>query len=107
MTLIPRYTLAAAVTALACTMALAQQAGPRETRAMMPQNTLAQDQPRLRVGQRIDPQQLHRISRPGLYGMSQAPKGSKYGVFDGRLIRFDARTLKVQSIIREIDHILD
>lgn len=61
----------------------------------------------LRVGTAVDMASLHRISRPGLYGMSQSPQGSSYGILGGRLIRYDPETLRVQSIIREVDEILD
>lgn len=69
---------------------------------------MAADQDRgLRVGTRLDPAKLHQVKRPGLYGISQSPKGSAYGVVKGRLIRFDPDSLQVQSIIREVDQILD
>ncbi|MFT4012936.1 MAG: hypothetical protein QM682_05925 [Paracoccus sp. (in: a-proteobacteria)] len=61
----------------------------------------------IRVGQTLDPRALHRISRPGLYGLSQSPRGSAYGISQGRLIRYDPASLKVISIIRQVDQILD
>ncbi|WP_142662449.1 hypothetical protein [Paracoccus laeviglucosivorans] len=69
---------------------------------------VAVNQPeRPQVGERISPENLHRISRPGLYGISKSPDGSDYGVLEGRLIRYDPHTMQVQSIIREVDQILD
>lgn len=59
------------------------------------------------VGQPVDGGQLHRVSRPGLYGMSQPPAGSAYGIVDDRLIRFDPESGHVLSIIRQVDRILD
>lgn len=60
-----------------------------------------------RVGEAIDPDQLHRVQRPGLYGVSDSPDGSRYGILDGRLIRYDPGKLRVQSVIREVDEIVD
>lgn len=59
------------------------------------------------VGQSVDGGQLHRVSRPGLYGMSQPPAGSAYGIVDDRLIRFDPESGRILSIIRQVDRILD
>lgn len=59
------------------------------------------------VGARIDPARLHRVTRPGLYGVGHSPPGSSYGVIGGRLIRYDPDSLRVQSIIREIEAVLD
>lgn len=59
------------------------------------------------VGQMIGDSSLHRVTRPGLYGMSQAPSGSAYGIVNDRLIRFDPATGRLLSIIRQVDRILD
>jgi len=88
-------------------MALAQHMGGEDGQTFLAQDASAHPARKLRVGQHIDAEQLHRISRPGLYGISRPPAGSEYGVIDGRLVRYDAETLQVQSIIREVDHILD
>ncbi|UXU74889.1 MULTISPECIES: hypothetical protein [unclassified Paracoccus (in: a-proteobacteria)] len=61
----------------------------------------------LRIGERLDAQRLHKVTRPGLYGMSHPPPGSRYGIIDGRLIRYDPESETVLSIIRQIDRILD
>lgn len=61
----------------------------------------------LRVGSRIDESRLHVVSRPGLYGIGIAPRGSKYGIVDHRLVRFDPRTLQILSVIRIVDAIRD
>ncbi|MFO1139910.1 MAG: hypothetical protein U1E41_12640 [Paracoccus sp. (in: a-proteobacteria)] len=61
----------------------------------------------VRVGQSVQADKLHRITRPGLYGMSEPPGGSAYGVVDGRLIRYDPKDGRVLSIIRQVDEILD
>lgn len=65
------------------------------------------DGAKLRVGARIDPTRLHPVTRPGLYGVGQSPPGSSYGIIAGRLIRYDPDSLRIQSIIREIEAVLD
>lgn len=60
-----------------------------------------------KVGRTVDGNRLHRVSRPGLYGMSQPPAGSAYGIVDDRLIRFDPESGRILSIIRQVDGILD
>ncbi|KGJ04114.1 hypothetical protein SAMN04487972_11465 [Paracoccus halophilus] len=88
--------------------AMAEQAG------LMPQpaddaaaQAIAPARGGLQVGQIIDGGGLHRVSRPGLYGMSQPPAGSAYGIMDDRLIRFDPESGRVLSIIRQVEQILD
>ncbi|MDF3853732.1 hypothetical protein ACDP63_06285 [Paracoccus sp. P2] len=61
----------------------------------------------LRVGDRLDSARLHPVTRPGLYGMSEAPSGSRYGIVDGKLIRYDPENAQVLSIIRQVDRIMD
>ncbi|WP_313353304.1 hypothetical protein [Paracoccus sp. (in: a-proteobacteria)] len=66
------------------------------------------DQPAmLRVGDHLDNARLHPVTRPGLYGMSEAPSGSLYGIVDGKLIRYDPKNAQVLSIIRQVDRIVD
>ena len=59
------------------------------------------------VGRVVDWQEVHVISRPGLYGLTDAPRGQRYAIVDGRLIRIDESTRKILSIIRLVDTILD
>lgn len=61
----------------------------------------------LRVGDRLDPRRLHKVTRPGLYGMNQPPAGSRYGIVDGKLIRYDPEKVQLLSIIRQVSQILD
>lgn len=60
-----------------------------------------------RIGETVDPRALHPVRRPGLYGLSSSPEGSSYGVIGGKLIRYDPRNMRVQSIVRQVDEILD
>ncbi|MDQ7260924.1 hypothetical protein NM680_03805 [Paracoccus sp. PS-1] len=83
---------------------LAQNAG----QAAAPAAQVAAEPPgMLRVGDRLDSARLHQVTRPGLYGMSEAPSGSRYGIVDGKLIRYDPESAQVLSIIRQVDRIMD
>lgn len=54
----------------------------------------------LAVGDRLDPERLHVITRPGLYGLSGNAAGDRYGIVDGMLVRYDAQEMRLKSIIR-------
>lgn len=111
--------IAAATAAIAQQALLPQAEAPPVRQANMDPEPLAAPTPDQRlgiakldglpqVGQRIDPDALHRIKRPGLYGVGTSVDGSSnYGILEGRLIRYDPDTLRVQSVIREVDQILD
>jgi len=90
------------VPALAC---LAQQVG--EAAAPVAQAIAEQPAAMLQVGDHLDAARLHQVTRPGLYGMSQAPMGSRYGIVDGKLIRYDPESAQVLSIIRQVERIVD
>lgn len=104
-----RARLACLVSLVFAGMALADQArAPTLPGAVSVPEVQAALVPRApQVGQHIDASQLHPVRRPGLYGVSGSPVGSRYGVIDGRLIRYDPDTMRVQSIIRPVDEILD
>lgn len=59
------------------------------------------------VGRIVEWNDVHLIRKPGLYGLAQAPDGQRYAIVDGRLVRIDAGTAKVLSVIRAVDAILD
>ena len=59
------------------------------------------------VGRVLDWDDVHVIRKPGLYGLAQAPEGQRYAIVDGRLVRIDAGTAKVLSVIRGVEAILD
>lgn len=59
------------------------------------------------VGAVIDLGSVHLVSRPGLYGLGEPPKGQRYAVVNGRLMRVDRETGRILSIIRIVDAILD
>ena len=61
----------------------------------------------LRVGEMIAPGEFHPISRPGLYGLAPAPHGQGFGIVEGKLFRYDAQSMQVMSVIRQIDRVLD
>lgn len=101
------YSLIAAAVLVCGGMAIADQAGTADPAPEHAQAVALQAGDGLQVGDRLDPAELHPVTRPGLYGMSQSPDGSAYGVVDGRLIRFDPESLTVKSIIRQVERILD
>ena len=53
----------------------------------------------LAVGDRLDPENLHMITRPGLYGLA-ANGGDRFGLLDGKLLRYDPATMHLRAIIR-------
>ncbi|WGR62546.1 hypothetical protein E3U26_17470 (plasmid) [Paracoccus ferrooxidans] len=96
--------LAAALIGLLAPATLAQgvgQAAKANAQATFGQSAM------LRVGDRLDSARLHQVTRPGLYGMSEAPSGSRYGIVDGKLIRYDPESAQVLSIIHQVDRIVD
>lgn len=70
-------------------------------------NDLPSGDQKISVGKALAPSSFHVVTRPGLYGMGQPPRGSRYGIVNGKLIRFDPSTSRVLSVIRQVDQILD
>lgn len=71
------------------------------------QRSLSSGTGQFRIGDRLDPHDLHVVTRPGLYGIGTPPPGSNYGIFNGMLIRFDPESLRVQSVVRSVNGIYD
>jgi len=107
-TRIRRYAVTAALALAAATMAFAQhlELGAGEER-MAGQHLGKSQAHAIRVGDPVDDARLHTVSRPGLYGIGNAPAGSRYGVIDGALIRYDSDTMQILSVIRQVDFIPD
>ena len=59
------------------------------------------------VGDTLPRDQVHIITEPGVYGLGRNVPGSEYAVANSRLIRVDPKTLKVLSILRVQDGVLD
>lgn len=59
------------------------------------------------VGDRIDWDRAHIVTRPGLYGLAVPPQGQRYAVVDGRLVRIDEQSARILSIVRLVDALLD
>ena len=107
-TRIRRYAVTAGLALAAATMAFAQHldlAGGEERAAVG--HLVRQQSHLIRVGDPVDNARLHTVSRPGLYGIGDAPAGSRYGVIDGALIRYDSKTMQILSVIRQVDFIPD
>ncbi|MCF3973483.1 hypothetical protein [Paracoccus salsus] len=60
-----------------------------------------------RVGDILAGSGFHLVTNPGLYGLGPARIGNRYAVVSGMLVRIDEKTLKILSILRGIDAILD
>ena len=64
------------------------------------QTAVAQEA-RLREGDLVPAAKAQLISQPGLYGLGPELPGSRYAVVEGRLVRLDAKTYKILSILRQ------
>ncbi|RNF33483.1 hypothetical protein A7A09_016755 [Paracoccus methylarcula] len=62
---------------------------------------------RLGVGDFIDWDDVHIVTRPGRYGLSMPPDGNRYAIVDGQLVRVNRDSGKILSILRLVDAILD
>ncbi|WP_199260225.1 hypothetical protein [Paracoccus binzhouensis] len=99
---------AAGMAAILASVALAEQVGRAVDALAEPALQAEGGKPAPpRVGERLDKARLHRVTRPGLYGMSRPPAGSLYGIVDGKLIRYDPENAQILSIIRQVDRIMD
>ncbi|MFD2814385.1 hypothetical protein ACFSYD_07710 [Paracoccus aerius] len=41
------------------------------------------------------------IEQPGRYGLGTEPRGSRYAIVQGHLVRVDADTMELQSVLRK------
>lgn len=62
---------------------------------------------RLGIGDLIDWNDVHVVTRPGRYGLSMPPSGNRYAIVDGQLVRVNEDSGKILSILRLVDAILD
>lgn len=60
-----------------------------------------------RVGDIAPAGQVHRIKKPGLYGLSDPPNGDAYAVLEGELIRIDASSGQILSVLWKVERLLD
>lgn len=60
-----------------------------------------------RVGDIAPQDRLHRITTPGLYGLSDPPSGDAYAILDGELIRIQKDSGKILSVLWRVERILD
>lgn len=59
------------------------------------------------VGDIINWNDVHVVTRPGRYGLSMPPDGNRYAIVDGQLVRVNEDSGKILSILRLVDAILD
>lgn len=67
----------------------------------------ARRRPSLQVGESYDPAKVHLVTEPGRYGLGTPPQGSQYAVIDSYLVRVEPGSMKVLSVIRLVNEILD
>lgn len=90
---------AVAVTLLIATLSFA---------AILPNRpVVAQNATAIEIGQTVSAERLHIVTEPGRYGLGPEIPGSRYAVIGKILVRIDAKTGVIQSIIREVDRIRD
>lgn len=75
--------------------------------AIPPKAAVAQGGAAVEIGQTVPAEKLHIVTEPGRYGLGPELPGSHYAVVDNLLVRIDAKTGAVQSIIRKVDGIRD
>lgn len=59
------------------------------------------------VGDIIDWDNVHIVTQPGYYGLSTPPRGDRYAIIDGQLVRVNRDSGQILSILRLVDAILD
>lgn len=67
----------------------------------------SQTHDRIKVGYPIQPDEMHQITRPGLYGLGRPPAGHSYAIIDWLLVRYHTQTKQILSVIRRVDEIHD
>ncbi|WBU63378.1 hypothetical protein [Paracoccus aerodenitrificans] len=91
------FVFAAAAAAFAATLVPSSEA----------EHTRSTESGKIQIGEVVANDQLHIISHPGRYGLGPELPGSNYAVFNNYLIRVDSQSGQVQSVIREVNKILD
>lgn len=59
------------------------------------------------IGEAVPAENLHIVTEPRRYGLGPELPGSHYAIIGNTLVRIDAETSVVQSIIRKVEGILD
>ena len=59
------------------------------------------------IGETVPADKLHIVTEPGHYGLGPELPGSHYAIVGNMLVRIDAESGAVQSVIRKVDRILD
>lgn len=94
----PKPTLIA--TAFAALMAIAFSANYTLQAEGRSDDAAASVEADIAPGDVLRDEQVRVIERPGEYGLGSNLEGSRYAISDGHLIRIDAESLRVQSILR-------
>ncbi|WP_409674377.1 hypothetical protein [Paracoccus sp. (in: a-proteobacteria)] len=59
------------------------------------------------IGDIVSRDQIHLVTRPGAYGLSNPPAGNGYAIVSGHLVRIDVTSGKILSALRRVERILD
>ncbi|QBX35227.1 hypothetical protein E4191_11365 [Paracoccus liaowanqingii] len=59
------------------------------------------------VGETPSPDQIRLIDNPGRVGLGPGHPGSRFAIVAGHLVRIDAVTGRIQSILRPLPHLPD
>lgn len=91
----------AAILALGLALTLSGKPESEESAAAVPKRV------EITVGDVLPASDVHIITHPGRYGLGPEVPGSQYAVAHGRLIRIEPGSMKVLSILRVQDGVLD
>ncbi|MDO5620160.1 MAG: hypothetical protein Q4G24_01670 [Paracoccus sp. (in: a-proteobacteria)] len=59
------------------------------------------------IGNSLRGGSFHEVTRPGRYGLGNPPTGMGYAVVDGKLVRYDLKTMQIMSVLRQVDKVID
>lgn len=88
----------------ACPPGLAKKDPPCVPPGLARQDKPERDDYHIRIGSRLTGDD-YVLVKPWQYGLEPAPRGSRYAVFDGMLLRIDDDTAEVLDLIRAVDAI--
>ncbi|MFN3524901.1 MAG: hypothetical protein ACK4YU_02325 [Paracoccus sp. (in: a-proteobacteria)] len=100
----------AAVAAGVMLMAVVMAFGAHADRVNAPPPAAAAQQtsrPGIAVGDIAPRDQMHLVTRPGAYGLSDPPGTDRYAIVGGQLVRIDGASGKILSALRRVERILD
>jgi hypothetical protein len=79
----------------------------KKSPACIPPGQAKKRQRHWETGDRLPEDDLHWITRPGLYDLPPLPAGQRYVVLGNRIYRVDEGTSQILSVLNVIDALLD